>query len=407
MDQHTARRIAAASAAFALTSAVALTSASSQIAAQTPPRQAAAQPAAPKAEKAPSASAKNEQAIAVLVNDEPITAYEIQQRTAFLALNAGGGGPDLKAKAEARWAQMTKDPKLNERLQVLLREKNVKTREEALAIQKEYVTKLQHNMIEQIKREARDAQLPKLRKEAQEELIEERLKLQEAKRQGIEITDAEVKGVIKGLAERNKLTEEQFIQSIKGSGVDVSTLRERYRAQFAWREVVRRRGQMLVSINQRDVEQMITASARETGDDTVELQVQKITLPTPAKDQSALAKRYAEAEALRRRYGGCNTLPGLAKEAGDARHEDLKYIKPSSIPEPTRSLLLSARDGDMLPPTTAAHGIEVYAVCARRPIKVDEKEREKAEGELAQKEFEIVAKRYLRDLRQDAHIEYR
>ena len=53
------------------------------------------------------------------------------------------------------------------------------------------------------------------------------------------------------------------------------------------------------------------------------------------------------------------------------------------------------------------HGIEVYAVCARRPIKVDEKEREKAEGELAQKEFEIVAKRYLRDLRQDAHIEYR
>ena len=343
----------------------------------------------------------------MLVNDEPITAYEIQQRTAFLALNSGGGGQDLKAKAEARWAQMTKDPKLNERLQALLREKNVKSREEAQAVQKEFVTKLQHNMIEQIKREARDAMLPKFRKEAQEELIEERLKLQEAKRQGIEITDAEVKGVIKGLAERNKMTEEQFVQNIKGSGADVSTLRERFRAQFAWREVVRRRGQMLVSINQRDVEQMITASARDAGDDTVELQVQKITLPTPSKDQSAMAKRYAEAEALRRRYGGCNTLAGLAKEVGDARHEDLKYIKPSSIPEPTRSLLLSARDGDMLPPATAAQGIEVYTVCARRPIKVDEKEREKAEGELAQKEFEIVAKRYLRDLRQDAHIEYR
>ena len=61
----------------------------------------------------------------------------------------------------------------------------------------------------------------------------------------------------------------------------------------------------------------------------------------------------------------------------------------------------------MLPPSTAAHGIEVYAVCGRRPIKADEKQREKAEGELAQREFEIVAKRHLRDLRQDAHIEYR
>jgi peptidyl-prolyl cis-trans isomerase SurA len=49
----------------------------------------------------------------------------------------------------------------------------------------------------------------------------------------------------------------------------------------------------------------------------------------------------------------------------------------------------------------------VFAVCGRRAVGVDDKQREKAEGELAQKEFEIVAKRYLRDLRQDAHIEYR
>jgi peptidyl-prolyl cis-trans isomerase SurA len=85
----------------------------------------------------------------------------------------------------------------------------------------------------------------------------------------------------------------------------------------------------------------------------------------------------------------------------------LKFIKPSTIPEPTRSLLLSAKDGDMLPPTTAAAGIEVYAVCGRRPIKADDKQRERAEGELQQKEFEIVAKRHIRNLRQDAHIEYR
>ena len=52
-------------------------------------------------------------------------------------------------------------------------------------------------------------------------------------------------------------------------------------------------------------------------------------------------------------------------------------------------------------------GIEIYAVCGRRPLKTDAKVREKAMEELAQKEFEIVAKRHLRDLRQDAHIEFR
>ena len=108
--------------------------------------------------------------------------------------------------------------------------------------------------------------LPKFRKEAQEELIEERLKLQEAKRVGIEISDEEVKRVMKGIAERNKMTEEQFTQQIKGnSGVDVATMRERMKAQFAWREVVRRRGQMLISINERDVERMLSSSANEAG----------------------------------------------------------------------------------------------------------------------------------------------
>jgi peptidyl-prolyl cis-trans isomerase SurA len=123
-------------------------------------------------------------------------------------------------------------------------------------------------------------------------------------------------------------------------------------------------------------------------------------------DQAALAKRYAEADGLRQRIGGCNAMGSLAKEV-NARFDDLKYIKPSAISEPTRSMLLNARDGDVLPPTTTAGGIEIYAVCGRRSIKADEKEREKAQEELAQKEFEIMAKRQLRDLRQDAHIEYR
>ena len=250
--------------------------------------------------------------------------------------------------------------------------------------------------------------LPRLRKDAQEELIEERLKLQEAKRGSIEIGEDEINRIMKGVAERNKLTLEQFQQNLKSQGVDPSTMRERFRAQFAWREVVRRRFSAQVSITQRDVDRMLSASASEAGEDAVELQVQKITLLMPGKlNQGVMAKRLADADVLRRGFSGCATMAGLARGASEARFDDLKFIKPSSIPEPTRSLLLSAQDGDMLPPATAATGIEVYAVCGRRAIKADDKLREKAEGDLAQKEFEIVAKRHLRDLRQDAHIEYR
>lgn len=397
-------------AALCAVAAVALTAASPLAAQQKQaPRQAAAQSAPPKADKqaAAASAGKNEQAIVVLVNDEPITAYEIQQRAKFLALNANIG-----ERVKENFKRLVQAENTNKQLRAILEEtirsNPGKSREQIGAIfeekKKQFALSLQKQAIEG----ARAGLVPQFKKDAQEELIEDRLKVQEAKRLGIEASEEEIDRVMRGLAERNKMTLEQFQQHIRGSGVDPATMRDRFKAQFAWREVVRRRAQMTVSITQRDVDRMLSTAASEAGEDTVELQVQKITLLVTGKlDQGALARRLADADALRQKYGGCKTMAGLAREAADVRFEDLKFIKPSSISEPTRSLLLSAKDGDLLPPSTAAHGIEVYAVCGRRVLKADEKLREKAEGELAQREYEIVAKRHLRDLRQDAHIEYR
>jgi peptidyl-prolyl cis-trans isomerase SurA len=120
-----------------------------------------------------------------------------------------------------------------------------------------------------------------------------------------------------------------------------------------------------------------------------------------------MVRRYAEADALRRKFTGCKTMPSLVKDTAEARFEDLKFVKPSSIAEPMRSMLLSAKDGDILPPETTVRGIDVYAVCSRRALKSDTKQREQAQAELQQKEYEILATRHLRDLRQDATIEIR
>src|SRR5262245_40254255 len=55
--------------------------------AQTSDNSQKAAPPASKAEKRPTSAAKGDQAIVVLVNDEPVTAYQIEQRARFLALN--------------------------------------------------------------------------------------------------------------------------------------------------------------------------------------------------------------------------------------------------------------------------------------------------------------------------------
>lgn len=364
----------------------------------------------PKGERTGAATiSKGEQAIVVLVNDDPITAYQIEQRAAFIAVSSGGGGGgDLKAKAEARWAQIVKDPKTSERFQDLLRQKNAKTREEAQALQKQYLLDLQKNMIEQLKREGRASSLPRYKKDAQEQLIDERLQVQEAKKLGIEITDDDVKRMLQGVAERNKMNYEQFSQHLKGMGVDIATMGDRFRAQRAWRDLVGRRYGAQVSVTQMDIDRVISSTATEAGDDTLELQVGKITFGLPAKtDQSILAKRFADAEAVRRKFGGCRSLGDLAKSVASAKFDEMRFIKPSSVPEPTRSMLLSAKDGDMLPPSTTNAGIELYAVCGRRTLAANDAQRTKTQEDLQYKQLESLAQRHMRNLRQDAHIEYR
>lgn len=349
---------------------------------------------------------KGGQSIAILVNDEPITAYEIEQRAAFLALQGGGGGADLKAKAEARWKSIVQNPKTNERFKELLRKNNVRTQEEARALQTKFVKDLQANMVAELKREARQGAVAGARKKAEQELIEEKLKLQEAKRLNAVAEDADVDKILSGIAERNKMNLAQFTQHMKGMGVDIKTMRSRFKAEMSWREVVRRRFGHLVAVTERDVDQFVASTPMAQAD--VDLQVQRIILPLPsAVDQALIAQRIAEADALARQFKGCGSMPGLAAGIAGARHEDLGTKKPAAIPEPTRSLLLNATEGDLLPASVSQSGVELWALCGRKAQGGEASTRETAQNELRQKEFDVLAQKHLKDLRQDAAIEIR
>lgn len=346
-----------------------------------------------------------QQAIVVLVNDEPITGYEVDQRATLMALSSGGGG-DMKAKAERRWAQIAKDPKTNERFKKMLQDNNVQTKEQAKALQQKFVKQLQHNMIEQLKRETRSSALAASRRGALDELIEERLKLQEAKRQNAVATDAEVSRVIEGMAGRNKMNEKQFGQHLAGMGVNIATMKQRVRASLSWTDVIRRKFGHQVAVADADIARLVATAPG--GEDEVELEVHRIQLAIPAKsDQNKIAERLHEADTVRARFKGCSGTAQLAASAPGAKFDDLGQRKPSSIPEPTRSLLLSAADGEMLPPRIGENGVELWAVCGRKVVKADEQKRSAAQDELRQREFLLLAKRHLKDLRQDAHIEYR
>lgn len=353
-----------------------------------------------------SGGGKGGQAIVVLVNDEPITGYEVEQRQRLM-----GMGADIRERVQANFKSLIQRPKTSEDLKQILNDtinqNKTKTKEQIIAIfeerKKQYALGLQKQAIES----AKNAALPGLKKQALEELIDERLKLQEAKRLNVNVTDEDADKMLKNIADRNKMTLEQFTAQLKSQGTDVNAMRQRFRAMMAWNDVIRRRFGHQIAITERDVDRVV-AQSPVGGEDQVELQVARITFAVAGKlDQKAIAQRIGDADKARKKFTDCKSGPAAAAGIPDAKFEDLGVRKPSSIPEPTRSMLLNAKDGESLPPSVGEGGVEIWAVCSRKTVKADEKVRTEAQEQLRQKEFELLARRHLKDLRQDAHLEYR
>ncbi len=346
---------------------------------------------------------KNNLAIVALVNDDPITGYEVEQRRRMMSL-----GKNINKQVKANFNRLIKDPKTTERLKAILNEivkaNPGKSQDKILKIfetrKRAYGLQLQKQAVAS----ARNAILPSS-KTALNELVDERLKLQAAKRLNALASEEDVNRVIAGMAKSNKVTPEQFAQQMSRMGANVEAMKERIKASLSWRNVISRQFGHQIRDATRGLDRIL---ANVEGDDGVELRLHRILFALSGKvDPKRQALLLRDAELIRAKFKDCKGTSSLATGVAGARFQDLGQRASLSIPEPTRTLLWNAQDDEMLPATLSTAGVELWAVCGRKVIPAQEKERASAQNELQQKEFELMAKRHLKDLRQDAHIEYR
>jgi peptidyl-prolyl cis-trans isomerase SurA len=358
---------------------------------------ALAQQTAKVAPEKPHGTPTTTQSIVALVNDDPITGYEVEQRVKLSLL----GATELQKRLQAK----LKAPNINDQFKAFAIKRLKANPPTTEAEQQSRIRELQGQFVQSIRSQVEAEFRPVARKHALDELIEERLKLQEAKRLNVVAGKDEVDRIIASMAERNKMTPKEFAEHVAKMGANINAMRDRIKASLSWADVIRRRFGHDIALAGRDLDPV---TATLPGEDDVELHVHRILLPLPAKaDQKQVAERLSQAERLRGQFTDCKKTSVLAASIDGARFDDLGERKPATIPEPTRSLLMNASDNQMVPPTVGEGGVELWALCERKTVKAETQQRETAENDLRQKEFEILSKKHLKDLRQDAHIEYR
>jgi len=251
---------------------------------------------------------------------------------------------------------------------------------------------------------------PALKKKATDLLIDERLQIQEGRKLGVTPDEDDVTKVLSDMASKNKLDVDGLTTALGRAGVNIKTLKDRVRAQLVWQDVVRRKFRREVQIGDVDIDLALSdADSEVEGGETkttLQLRQVKFSLPTNA-DQRTIAARLAAAEALRAKFSDCAKVTDLAKSASGATIKTLQDQQTSTLTQPARLLVMNAKVGQMTPPTLSSSGVELYAVCGKRSTRGDTKVREATQRKLMNEEMMIRAERLLRDMRQDAFIEYR
>ena len=338
---------------------------------------------------AASAFCANAQSVIVLVNDDPITSYDVAQRQRFLAVTSGLGD-QMRARLQS---DATK-----EAFRAYMTEQRPKSKEEAAELQKKFVAQIQDQVVA--------TSTGAKRKEAIEQLIDERLMLQAAKEQKITVTDAEVNESLTRMAAggANKNTLEQFLGQFKEQGINPTTLKERIRAQTAWREVVRRvyGSRVRASVSATTDETAATGAAGTV----VDVEVVKFVMPANA-EQKLVAQRLVAAEQIRKRFSTCAALPAIVKEVSGATLQSVKQAKIEDFRGDVRAALSKAKPGEMTPPIISGGTIESHALCTKKVSVASGKNEKKSESkDKLQEEFQLYSRRHLKDMKDRALLKY-
>jgi peptidyl-prolyl cis-trans isomerase SurA len=247
------------------------------------------------------------------------------------------------------------------------------------------------------------------RQEVINELIEERVKMKEGKKYGVDPGVSDINQSYDGMAQRMRISPDQLTKSLEVKGVRPETLKSRMKAEMVWSSLVRGRFKEKLLVGEKDVAQAVQA---QTGDklqiEGTEYKMQPIVLIVPRGSSPAfLETRHKEAEQYRSRVGSCEEANSLFRSTPNATIRDVVTKTTAELPEALRKVLDDTPIGHLTAPETTKAGIEMVVLCSRKPTMIDTPKKREVREKMYQEKYEKTQKTYLEELRKAAMIEYR
>jgi len=202
------------------------------------------------------------------------------------------------------------------------------------------------------------------RGEARERLIEDRLRLQEARRLGLRITPEEIAAGMTEFAARAELTRDEMIERLGQAGVDRETFENFIRAGVLWRDLVNQRHGGDVRVTGAQIDSALSVAAVRP---VTEVLLSEIFLPSDPEFAEPVAQLIPQILAITsiEEFGNAARQVSAAPTAPQGGRIE-RWIELQSLPEPVAIPASTAPTGAIIGPIEVPGAYAIFIVRGRR-----------------------------------------
>ncbi len=240
-------------------------------------------------------------------------------------------------------------------------------------------------------------------------LVDEQIRLQEARRLDLKITQAEIDQGFATIAQQNNFSPDEFRGMIRKGGLNIKTMEDQIRAQLAWSKVVQAKLRPQVVVSDGDIDNHLERLTANTG--KPEYLLSEIFMPVEKPDEEAQTRQLAQKLVQEIRSGKAQffkVAQQFSKSAGAPQGGDLGWIAQGQLQQELDQILPRIEAGQVSDPVRTASGYHILNVREQRMIAPENlPTREDVMASLGLQRLERLQRRYLLDLKSAAFIENR
>lgn len=197
-------------------------------------------------------------------------------------------------------------------------------------------------------------------------LIEERLKMQEARRLKVKVSETEVRQAIDNIESRNNMPVGAFSNLLDSRGIDPSALYNQIEADVSWVQVVRQSLQQSVTVGPDEINAVLNRAKANQG--KPEYLVSEISLPIPTPAQEPAVRDMAVKLVQQARSGA--PFQALAQQFSQsptaALGGDLGWVVPGEMEAEMDDIVARMQPKDVSEPIRTSTGYHIITLRERR-----------------------------------------